>query len=102
MLIDLPDDWESRISDSAWAPSPMEQQATFVDTVVKLVKSWEAASKVPGPLDIVFTAPPGPGNECVLVDVEHAGVSVNVGYWYDRGGLGILRIPRTAIDQTEG
>lgn len=46
------------------------------------------------PLDIVFTAPPGPGSECVFVEVERDGRSVDVGEWITRpDGLVALRLP---------
>lgn len=45
-------------------------------------------------LDIVFTARPGPGNECVFVEVERDGHSVQVGEWVERpDGLVALRLP---------
>lgn len=44
-------------------------------------------------LDIVFTAPPGPANECVFVEVERDGYSLNVGQWLDHpDGYATLRI----------
>lgn len=44
-------------------------------------------------LDIVFTAKPGPGNECVFVEVERDGRSVRVGTWTDHpDGYVSLRI----------
>jgi hypothetical protein len=47
-----------------------------------------------GPLDIVFTAPPGPGNECVFVECERDGRSITIGEWITRDdGLVALRIP---------
>lgn len=47
-----------------------------------------------GHLDIVFTAPPGPGRECVFVECECDGRSVTVGEWITRDdGLVALRIP---------
>jgi hypothetical protein len=47
-------------------------------------------------IDIVFAAPPGPGNECVFVEVEdERGRSISVGEWVDRGdGFWALRLPR--------
>lgn len=48
---------------------------------------------IPPPIDIVFTAPPGPGSECVFVDVEQAGRSVTVDSWIDRpDGMVALRL----------
>lgn len=97
MRVDLPDDWERRIETSGWAPSPLEQTAVFSATVIKMIKSWKCASEVPGPLDIVFTQPPGPVGECVFVGVEHAGIRADVGYWRERDGQGVLRIPRGGV-----
>lgn len=98
MRIDLPDDWEDRIGRSSYAPSPMEQTAIFTKTVQDMIRSWRDNSAVPSPLDIVFTQPPGPEGECVFVDVEHAGVSTHVGYWFARDGSSVLRIPRGGIE----
>lgn len=37
------------------------------------------------PLNIIFTGPPGPGNDCVFIDVEtDNGRSVRVGEWSQR------------------
>jgi hypothetical protein len=45
-------------------------------------------------VDIVFTGRPGPGNECVFVEVERDGRSIRYGEWIDRpDGLAALRIP---------
>jgi hypothetical protein len=45
-------------------------------------------------LDIVFTDFPGPGDECVFVEVERDGRSVIIGEWIKRDdGLVALRIP---------
>ena len=46
-------------------------------------------------IDIVFTAPPGPGNECVFVEAEDAaGKSIRIGEWVTRqDGSTALRIP---------
>lgn len=45
-------------------------------------------------MDIVFAAPPGPGNECVFVEVEdQTGRSRSIGEWVQRpDGLWALRI----------
>lgn len=45
-------------------------------------------------VDIVFTAPPGPANECVFVEVETLdGRSVSLGEWVQRpDGLAALRV----------
>jgi len=49
---------------------------------------------IPPPIDIVFTAPPGPGSECVFVDVEQGARSVRVDSWVDRpDGTVALRLP---------
>jgi len=49
---------------------------------------------VPAPIDVVFTAPPGPGSECVFVDLEQGGRSVHGGTWVDRpDGTVALRLP---------
>jgi len=52
--------------------------------------------EIPAPIDIVFTGPPGPGNECVFVEVEQAGRSISTGKmsWIDRqDGTVALRLP---------
>lgn len=45
-------------------------------------------------VDIVFTAPPGPSNECVFVEVEDQdGHSVQLGKWVERpDGTTALRV----------
>lgn len=45
-------------------------------------------------VDIVFTAFPGPSNECVFVEVEDQhGRSVRLGEWVERpDGLAALRV----------
>lgn len=49
---------------------------------------------VPPPIDVVFTAPPGPGSECVFVEVEQGGRSVGAASWVDRpDGTVALRLP---------
>lgn len=56
---------------------------------------------MPEPIDIVFTAPPGPANECVFVEVEQNGRSIDIGEWIERpDGLWALRIPSHAITAT--
>jgi len=46
------------------------------------------------PVDIVFTDRPGPGNECLFVEVERDGRSIRYGEWIDRpDGMAALRIP---------
>jgi hypothetical protein len=48
-------------------------------------------------IDVVCTAPPGPGRECVLVEIERAGRSVDAGVWVQRpDGLWALRIREAA------
>lgn len=51
-------------------------------------------------IDIVFTAPPGPGGECVFVEVENGrGKSVNIGEWVKReDGLYALRLTPESIN----
>lgn len=52
--------------------------------------------EIPAPIDIVFTGPPGPGNECVFVEVEQGGRSINTKKmcWVDRlDGTVALRLP---------
>lgn len=52
--------------------------------------------EIPAPIDIVFTAPPGPGNECVFIDVEQGGRSINTNKmsWINRSdGTVALRLP---------
>lgn len=56
---------------------------------------------MPEAIDIVFTAPPGPANECVFVEVEQDGRSIDIGEWIERpDGLWALRIPTHAITAT--
>lgn len=45
-------------------------------------------------IDIVFTGPPGPHDECVFVEVEdESGASISVGTWTKRqDGFTVLRI----------
>jgi hypothetical protein len=46
------------------------------------------------PVDIVFTDRPGPGNECLFVEVERDGRGIRYGEWIDRpDGMAALRIP---------
>lgn len=49
------------------------------------------------PLNIIFTGPPGPGNDCVFIDVEtDDGRSVRVGEWSQRqDGHWALRLPNS-------
>jgi len=45
-------------------------------------------------IDIVFSGPPGPGHECVFVEVEdESGASISIGTWTRRqDGFTVLRI----------
>lgn len=51
-------------------------------------------------LDIVFKAPPGPGEECVFVEVENdQGRSVSIGEWVERpDGYHVLRLTPESIN----
>lgn len=52
--------------------------------------------EIPAPIDIVFTAPPGPGSQCVFVEVEQGGRSINTEKmsWIAReDGTVALRLP---------
>jgi hypothetical protein len=61
-----------------------------IDRLQKIIKT--ASSDY---IDIVFTAPPGPGDECVFVEAENTrGESIRVGEWVERtDGFWALRIP---------
>jgi len=49
-------------------------------------------------LDVVFTAPPGPGNEAVFVELERDGRSVTAGQWLtDEDGFARLRLTRSDL-----
>lgn len=56
------------------------------------------------PLDIVFTSFPGPGSECVFVEVEQSGTSITIGTWVKlpspRNEVA-LRITRRDLEQYE-
>lgn len=66
-----------------------------------LLRAWyglrgKPVYEMPAPIDIVFTAPPGPGNECVFVEVTQGGRSINSKKmtWVDRrDGTVALRLP---------
>jgi hypothetical protein len=50
-------------------------------------------------MDIVFTAPPGPSNECVFVEIEIGSRSVRVGQWITRSdGRTVLRFAPKALE----
>jgi len=56
------------------------------------------------PLNIIFTGPPGPGNDCVFIDVEtDDGRSVRVGEWSQRqDGHWALRLPNSVTSPSSG
>jgi len=75
---------------------PEGEAVGAVDVPVVVSASGKEVYEIPAPIDIVFTGPPGPGNEMCIRGGEQAGRSISTGKmsWIDRqDGTVALRLP---------
>lgn len=95
----LPTIWPGGFEDQSEMPltyRPDEFARRTVERILRAASSFLPVQGVGGSnLHIVFTGFPGPGNECVFVEVENdAGKSISAGEWKNRpDGLVELVIP---------